>query len=161
VRQWTVGGALIVRDDALLLVRNRRRDGSHDWTPPGGVIESTEELLDGLAREVLEETGLVVEAWAGCRYTVRIDAPGLGWQLSVQAWEASVVSGELVIDDPDGIVVQAHYALPHELADHLATVHPWVREPVTEWATERWDVAREYHFEVAGSDRAALVVTRR
>ena len=37
-----------------------RRNGSSDWTPPGGVIEVAdgESVLDGLTREVAEETGL-------------------------------------------------------------------------------------------------------
>ena len=48
MRDWLVGGALIESDDGLLLVRNRRRDGSHDWSTPGGVIEEGEDLLDGL-----------------------------------------------------------------------------------------------------------------
>ena len=76
MRDWLVGGALIESADGLLLVRNRRRDGSHDWSTPGGVIEEGEDLLVGLAREVEEETGLVVTEWAaGPLYEVRILAP--------------------------------------------------------------------------------------
>jgi 8-oxo-dGTP diphosphatase len=156
-----VGGALIERDGAFLLVCNQRRDGSLDWTPPGGVIEPSEDLLAGLAREVLEETGLVVTSWAGRRYTARIDAPDLGWQLHVEAWEAAAVSGELSVDDPDGIVVRARFAAPHEVVEHLTGVHAWVREPVSDWIAERWGDTREYRYDVTGTDRAALVVTRR
>ena len=61
VRSWVVGGALIRHGDGLVMVANRRRDGSIDWTPPGGVIDAGEALLEGLAREVREETGLEVE----------------------------------------------------------------------------------------------------
>ena len=47
-----VAGALIEGPDGLLLVQNQRRNGSLDWTPPGGVIEihEGETVLDGLAR---------------------------------------------------------------------------------------------------------------
>lgn len=45
------------RDRALLI---RRRDNGH-WEPPGGVLELDEDILDGLRREVAEETGLQVE----------------------------------------------------------------------------------------------------
>ena len=39
MRDWLVGGAVIEGPAGLLLVRNRRRDGSFDWSPPGGVID--------------------------------------------------------------------------------------------------------------------------
>ena len=62
---WLVGGAVLVDADDLLLVRNRRRDGSFDWTPPGGVIDETDgSITDGIAREVAEETGLRVTEWS-------------------------------------------------------------------------------------------------
>ena len=83
MRDWLVGGALIESPDGLLLVQNKRRDGSHDWSTPGGVIEEGEELLAGLAREVEEETGLVVTEWAGPVYEVLIVAPEMGWRLRV------------------------------------------------------------------------------
>jgi ADP-ribose pyrophosphatase YjhB (NUDIX family) len=51
--------AVIVDDrDRALLVR--RRDNGH-WEPPGGVLELGEDILEGLRREVAEETGLQVE----------------------------------------------------------------------------------------------------
>ena len=75
MRDWVVGGALILSDEGVLLVQNRRRNGSHDWTPPGGVIDEGETLLEGLTREVQEETGLRVTEWAGPVYEVRCEAP--------------------------------------------------------------------------------------
>jgi len=48
VRRWLVGSALIEGEDGLLLVANRRRDGAVDWTPPGGVIDAGESVLDGI-----------------------------------------------------------------------------------------------------------------
>jgi 8-oxo-dGTP diphosphatase len=50
--------AAVVEADRLLGVR--RRDNGR-WEPPGGVLELGETIHDGLVREVLEETGLVVE----------------------------------------------------------------------------------------------------
>jgi len=70
VRNWTVAGGVVVSDEGLLLVQNRRRNGSFDWSPPGGVIEVAdgETVVDGLTREVEEETGLRVLEWAGPLY---------------------------------------------------------------------------------------------
>jgi 8-oxo-dGTP diphosphatase len=161
VRDWLVGGALIESDDGLLLVRNRRRDGSHDWSTPGGVIEEGEDLLAGLAREVEEETGLVVTAWAGPVYEVRILAPEMGWRLRVEAHRAVAFSGELTLDDPDGIVVDARFVTAAEHEEHLRACSPWVREPLLEWLSERWELQRGFAYHVVGQDRASMKVTRR
>ncbi len=142
-------------------MRNKRRDGSHDWSTPGGVIEDGEDLLDGLAREVEEETGLVVTEWAGPVYEVRIIAPQLGWRLRVEAHRAMAFTGDLALDDPDGIVVDARFVAPHEHEEHLRACTPWVREPLLEWLAERWEVRRCFAYDVVGQDRASMTVTRR
>ena len=60
---WTtlVGvGALVARDERVLLVRQRRSYGVH-WELPGGYYEPGESLEQAAAREVLEETAVHVE----------------------------------------------------------------------------------------------------
>ena len=163
MRDWVVGGALIVQDEGLLLVRNRRRNGSHDWTPPGGVIDEGETLIDGLTREVEEETGLRVTEWAGPVYEVHCEAPELGWRLRVEAHVAVAYEGDLRIDDPDGIVVDAAFVHVDDCGGHLDGGHPWVCEPLSEWLAERWphDESRPYAFTVTGADAATVVVERR
>jgi ADP-ribose pyrophosphatase YjhB (NUDIX family) len=51
--------AAIVDDQGRVLVTQRRDNGR--WEAPGGVLELDEPIIDGLKREVLEETGLVIE----------------------------------------------------------------------------------------------------
>jgi 8-oxo-dGTP diphosphatase len=54
-------GAIIVRDGRVLLVRRGTEPLKGSWTLPGGVLEIGETLVEGVAREVREETGLLVE----------------------------------------------------------------------------------------------------
>jgi 8-oxo-dGTP diphosphatase len=162
VRDWLVGGGLILSGEGVLLVRNRRRNGSHDWSPPGGVIDEGESLLDGLTREVEEETGLRVTAWDGPVYEVRCEAPDMGWRLRVEAHLAVASDGVLCVDDPDGIVVDARFVSLDDCTGHLDTCHPWVREPLQAWLTERWGSGSRapFDFRVEGADPARVVVTR-
>jgi 8-oxo-dGTP diphosphatase len=162
MRSWVVGGALIEGPDGVLLVQNRRRGGRHDWTPPGGVIEVAdgEALLEGLAREVREETGLTVTGWHGPVYDIVAEAPGLGWVLRVEAYLATGFEGELAIDDPDGIVVDARYVPRLECGVHLEGNHPWVTEPLLDWLTTPWTGGRSYRYRVEGEDLGDLVVSR-
>lgn len=131
-RSWVVAAGLIEGPSGVLLVQNRRRDGSLDWSPPGGVVEVTEgeSVRDGLTREVAEETGLLVSGWQGPVYRVEVEARSLGWSLEVQTYRALAYTGELAIDDPDGIVVDARFVGADAWERHLAGSHRWVREPV-------------------------------
>jgi len=161
VRSWLVAGALIEGPEGLLLVQNRRRNGRVDWSPPGGVIEEGEGLLEGLTREVEEETGLRVTEWAGPVYEIEAVAPGLGWRLQVEVHRALALEGDLVVDDPDGIVVDAAYLGPDDCRGRLEDGHPWVREPLVAWLGERWDSGRSFGFEIQGTDPATISVSRR
>lgn len=162
MRAWVVAGGLLEGPEGLLLVRNRRRDGSLDWSPPGGVIEVAdgESVTDGLTREVEEETGFRVSAWSGPVYEVEAVAEQLGWTMRVEVHRAVAFEGKLRLTDPDGIVVDACFVDPGDCAAHLAQCHPWVREPLGAWLADRWVDARSYRYRVEGADRHSLSVTR-
>src|ERR1035437_1731561 len=54
-------GAVIVDKGRVLLVRRGNEPLKGHWTLPGGLLELGESLTEGVMREVLEETGLIVE----------------------------------------------------------------------------------------------------
>lgn len=51
------GGIVINDKNEVLLEKNLRRG----WEFPGGIIENGENLIDGLRREIMEETGIEAE----------------------------------------------------------------------------------------------------
>jgi mutator protein MutT len=54
-------GAVILRDGEVLCIRRANPPLQGEWSIPGGALDLGEKLRDGIAREVLEETGLDVE----------------------------------------------------------------------------------------------------
>ena len=54
-------GAIIFDGDSALLVERAGEPLKGWWSIPGGLLETGEKLEDALRREVLEETGLLIE----------------------------------------------------------------------------------------------------
>jgi 8-oxo-dGTP pyrophosphatase MutT (NUDIX family) len=163
MREWTVAGGLLETDDGVLLVRNVRRGGFEDWSTPGGVIDDDDEsVVAGLTREVQEETGIAVSEWSGPLYEVHAYAPDMGWRMRCEVHLALAFDGEVVVDDPDGIVVEATFVPVDACHGHLAACAPWVREPLQEWLRHRWapGSGRGFHYEVRGATRESMNVMR-
>jgi 8-oxo-dGTP pyrophosphatase MutT (NUDIX family) len=162
MRHWVVASGLIEGDGGILLVQNRRRNGSFDWSTPGGVIEvgDGESVVAGLTREVAEETGIVVEEWAGPVYEVEAVAEGLGWALRAEIHRAVRWRGHLVVADPDAIVVDAKFVPSDQCAGYLAGCHPWVGEPLGAWLIERWEAGRSYRYRLDGDTPGSITVVK-
>lgn len=163
VREWLVAGALVEAPSGVLLVRNRRHGGGSDWSTPGGVIDATDaSILAGLTREVEEETGLRVTSWEGPIYEVHAVAADLDWRLRVEVHRALAYEGELRVEDPDGIVVEAAFLPRDECAERLAHGALWVHEPLCAWLLDPWgpDDVRGFHYDVRGTRREDLDVRR-
>jgi mutator protein MutT len=54
-------GAVIADEGRVVLIRRRYEPLAGQWSLPGGMVELGETLEEAVAREMLEETGLVVE----------------------------------------------------------------------------------------------------
>jgi mutator protein MutT len=54
-------GAIIIEQDRVVLVKRAHPPLQGEWSIPGGALEMGETLRQAVAREALEETGLVVE----------------------------------------------------------------------------------------------------
>ena len=63
-------GAVVWRGDRVLLIRRGRPPRLGQWSLPGGAQQLGETLVEAISREVLEETGLVLQS---VRFLTTID----------------------------------------------------------------------------------------
>jgi NAD+ diphosphatase len=93
--------ALVEDDEGRLLLGRRAVEPYRGmWDTPGGYLHEHEHPLDGLRRELLEETGLEIEAIAflGVWMDWYGEGPSANSTLNM-VWRARVVAGELQADD--------------------------------------------------------------
>ena len=55
-------GAIVIRDNKVLLIKRGQPPGEGLWSIPGGSVELGETLQEAVEREVREETGVTVRA---------------------------------------------------------------------------------------------------
>ena len=91
---------MVIHDGRILLIRRARGAYIDHWAIPGGGQRRGETMREAAAREVLEETGLIVEAgepvWVG---DVLDDADPPAYHYTVVDFLATVVGGELSAGD--------------------------------------------------------------
>jgi ADP-ribose pyrophosphatase YjhB (NUDIX family) len=91
-----VGAIVFDADHRVQLVERGRAPSAGLWSVPGGRLEPGETLAQAVAREVREETGLVVEVGALARVVERI---GDGHHYVILDYVARVIGGALAAGD--------------------------------------------------------------
>ncbi|WP_371495581.1 NUDIX domain-containing protein [Kitasatospora sp. NBC_00374] len=113
---WLPGVAAVVLDDAGRVLLGRRADDGR-WALVGGILDPGEEPADGVVRECLEETGVLVEPERLTMVSVSpmIEYPnGDRCQYLDLTFRCRYLSGEARVNDDESLAVAwfAQDALP-------------------------------------------------
>jgi len=115
-RPFLAVSAAIFREGRVLIVRRARAMTHPVYTLPGGVVETGETLPQAVCREVLEETGLVIEPGplAGHREFIQRDEHGrVIRHFVIMAFAAHWRAGQVVLNDE---LSEALWVMPGEVA---------------------------------------------
>ncbi|MBV9969892.1 MAG: NUDIX hydrolase [Xanthobacteraceae bacterium] len=108
--------AAIIREGRVLIVRRARPPADGLYTLPGGAVEVGETLVEAVAREVWEETGLTVApvALAGYREAIVRDGKDrIERHFVILPFAARWIAGAPVLNEE---LSEAAWRLPSELA---------------------------------------------
>ena len=114
-------GGVVVRDGCALLIRRGHPPLKGEWSIPGGTLEVGETIAEGIQRELLEETGIVVRLLDFIEVFDRIfrDREGrIQYHFVILDYLCEAVSGEL---RAGGDVTDAVWAQEGELAKFSLT----------------------------------------
>jgi mutator protein MutT len=109
-------GAVIVHQGRVVLIKRRFEPLAGQWSLPGGAVDVGETLAECVAREMLEETGLVVEVGPVVEVFDRIIHDGDGrvqFHYVLVDYLCRPIGGTLQAGSD---VTEAVYAEPAELA---------------------------------------------
>jgi ADP-ribose pyrophosphatase YjhB (NUDIX family) len=128
--------ALVVGDDGrMLLARRAREPDAGLWDLLGGFLEEGEHPLEGLRRELLEETGLEVEPhdFLGSFLDTYGEGPRAASILNL-VWKARIAAGRPVAADD---VSELRWFPPDELPPPDECAFRWIAPFLASLAPER------------------------
>ncbi len=106
-------GAVVIRNEKVLLVKRRKPPGKGLWSIPGGRVELGETLKEAAEREVKEEAGVIIRA------------------------KDQVYTFDLIDRDKQGYI-RFHYVIVDLLADYVSgKVNPSSDACEARWVTPR------------------------
>jgi 8-oxo-dGTP diphosphatase len=126
MRVRCVGAIVHDAGGRLLVIRRGRPPGAGRWSLPGGRVEPGESDAEAVARELVEETGLRVEAGS---LIGRVERPGPGGVTYDILDYAATVTGGLLTPGDDAS--DARWVTPAELRDLPTT--DGLLEALTGW----------------------------
>jgi len=108
-------GAVVFHDGAVLLVQRRNPPCADEWAIPGGKVRLGETLQQAAEREILEETGIHINAGKPIYAfdLIENDASGqVVWHYAIIDLQAEYIDGEIQAADDAGA---AAWFKPEEL----------------------------------------------
>jgi ADP-ribose pyrophosphatase YjhB (NUDIX family) len=114
---------VVRRDEDVLMVLQAETEGSPYWTLPGGRVEPNEPLVEALAREVAEETGVRI-ADQKLLYVKQVLTPDPDPNMLVFVFTCEPASPDVSVapQDPDGLILEAAFLPLAEAISHQETV---------------------------------------
>ena len=109
-------GAIVIKDNRVLLVKRGKAPSNGQWAIPGGRVELGETLQEAVERELLEETNIEINAGepAYCfDVIVRDDRDRVQYHYVIIDLKAEYVSGEVQRGDD---AVEAAWISANEIA---------------------------------------------
>lgn len=166
-----IASAVIRRGNEVLLVNQQGPgDPEPSWALPGGRVETGELLPEALAREVREETGLVVLNAGHLAYVAQLDnpaghvwvageVPAPGSQATAFVFAVAEWSGELRSADPDGFVRECRFVPLLEAIRLLEMTLPWpvMRDPAVAYLRGKGDPGSLWIFRREAPNQDCLV----
>ena len=110
-------GAVVIRNEKVLLVKRRKPPGKGLWSIPGGRVELGEPLKEAAEREVKEEAGVIIRAKDPVYTFDLIDRDKQGYirfHYVIVDLLADYVSGKV---NPSSDACEARWVTPRELED--------------------------------------------